>query len=209
MKLGKTFFIKDKFLFFQFKLLALLALSCIVVGPVIRKLEGVSLSLETLSLLAVIYNVVKLGLQLDFIKRITLGQSYILVMISDVILVASTIIYFIDTEIFVYTNYCAVVIQGLLLKIFSINYYAFVSDRYGMKIFKRIQYSEIFIYNVVAIIGSFIALIQAEFFSIHAAIKLYFVFLVISLWFQLRNFIEFKGLITCCDAGQNERNNKP
>ncbi|MDH4317243.1 MAG: hypothetical protein OEV64_02530 [Desulfobulbaceae bacterium] len=168
-----------------------------------------SLSLEMLSLFAVIYNVVKLALQLDFVKKITLSQSYILVMISDVILVASTIIYFIDSEFFIYTNYCAVIIQGLILKIFSINYYSFISDRYGVNIFKSIQYSESFIYNIVAIVGSSIAFIQAEFFCIHAAIKLYLVFLIISIWFQMDNFFEFKELINACDVRwQDERHEK-
>ncbi len=102
---------------------------------------------------------------------------------------ASVPLYFYDPLVFLYTESALMVIYGIIMSIFGINYDAYLMERYQTKTFKDVQYLERMTMAVSGIIG-YLIVIAIDILSkdMGTSIKVFIVLLTINLVFQVYNY---------------------
>ena len=177
----------DQFIKMQLYMVATVSLSWSLMVPIIIKLQGV---LWTASIISGYLIIQKLSVFIyPYFKNWLLKQSYKYLIILDVFYMLSLPIYFYDPLIFIYVETGLVVIYGLIMNVFGINYDAFLMNKYSTNIFKDIQYVER-IYMACAGIVGYLLVIVIELFTekLDTIILIFFVMLGFNLVIQIYNY---------------------
>lgn len=180
----------DQFIKMQLYAITIVSLSWSLMVPIIIKLQGV---LWTASIISGYLIIQKLSVFIyPYFKNWLLKQSYKYLIILDVFYMLSLPLYFYDPLIFIYVEAGLVVIYGLIMNVFGINYDAFLMNKYSTNIFKDIQYVER-IYMASAGIVGYLIVIVIELFTekLDTIILIFFVMLGFNLVIQIYNYKKY------------------
>lgn len=177
----------DNFIKVQLFVLFIVTLSWSLVLPIVTKLQGLMWTTSMISAYLILH---KLSVFImPYFKKVSLKSSYMSLIILDIVYLLSMVIYFIDVEYFIYTEAILVVVYGLAVNIFGINYRLYIMDRYKANIFKDTQYSEQIAMAVAGIIGYAIVILVGEVTQdMGMSIKVFMVFILFNLAIQVHNY---------------------
>ena len=189
-KLFKNYQNLDKFIKVQLFVLFIVTLSWSLVIPIVTKLQGL---LWTTSMISVYLILHKLSVFImPYFKKISLKTSYKTLIVLDIVYMLSMFIYFIDIDMFIYTEAILVVVYGLCVSVFGINYSMYVMKKYDEHIFKDTQYLEQIAMAIAGIIGYLIVIVVGEIIQdMGANIKIFMVFILLNLFIQLYNYKKY------------------
>ena len=190
LELFKNYKKFDKFIKFQLFVLFIVTLSWSLVIPLVTKLQGM---LWTTSMISIYLILHKLSVFImPYFKKISLKTSYKTLIILDVVYMLSMFVYFIDIELFVYIEAIIVVIYGLCVSVFGINYSMYVMKKYDEHIFKDTQYLEQIAMAIAGILGYLIVIIVGELIQdMGVNIKIFMMFIIVNLLIQLFNYKKY------------------
>ena len=177
----------DEFIRVQLFVLFIVTLSWSLVLPIVTKLQGI---LWTTSMISAYLILHKLSVFImPYFKKVSLKSSYKTLIILDIIYMLSMFIYFIDINTFIYVEAILVVIYGLSVNIFGINYSMYVMKKYDSEVFKDTQYLEQIAMACAGIIGYLIVIIVGEITKdMGMSIKFFMVFILFNLIVQFYNY---------------------
>lgn len=177
----------DDFLKMQLWIAALLSFSWALVLPVVFKLQGM---LWTASIISAYLIIQKLSVFIyPYFKHWNLKSSYARMIVLDVAYLAALPLYFYDPLVFIYVEGGLMIVYGLIMNVFGINYDAYLMDHYKKEIFKDVQYLERMYMAAAGILGYFIVIIGEALTSDLGNIILIFMgILIVNLGIQLYNY---------------------
>lgn len=188
--LYKSYLKFDEFLKMQLFVIAVISLSWALILPVVMKLQGL---LWTASIISAYLILQKLSVFVyPYFRDWSLKQSYGYMITLDFIYLFSLPLYFYDPLVFIYTEACLMVVYGLILNVFGINYNAYLMERYSKNIFKDNQYLERIYMALAGIVGYCVVIIGEWFTNDLGIIILIFMgILSLNLAIQLYNYNKY------------------
>ncbi len=189
-ELYKNYKSLDEFIKVQLFVLFIVTLSWSLVIPIVTKLQGL---LWTTSMISIYLILHKLSVFImPYFKKISLKTSYKTLIILDIVYMLSMFIYFINIELFIYTEAILVVIYGLCVSVFGINYSMYVMKRYDEHVFKDTQYLEQMAMAIAGITGYLIVITVGEITQdMGVNIKVFMLFIILNLFIQLYNYKKY------------------
>jgi len=167
--------------------LFIVTLSWSLVLPIVTKLQGV---LWTTSMISAYLILHKLSVFImPYFKEVSLKSSYKTLIILDIVYMLFMFIYFININVFIYVEAILVIIYGLSVSIFGINYSMYVMKKYDSTVFKDTQYVEQIAMACAGIIGYLIVIVVGEVTKdMGMSIKFFMVFILFNLLIQFYNY---------------------
>ncbi len=177
----------DSFIKMQLLVIFVISLSWALILPIVTKLQGLLWATSIISAFMIIHKLA--AFIMPYFKGVSLRVSYRNLIILDFLYLASVPLYFYDPLVFLYTESALMVIYGIIMSIFGINYDAYLMERYQTKTFKDVQYLERMTMAVSGIIG-YLIVIAIDILSkdMGTSIKVFIVLLTINLVFQVYNY---------------------
>ena len=189
-ELKESYYKFDDFLKAQLLLLIVTSLSWSLIVPIIIKLQGL---LWTTSIIAAYLIIGKMAIFImPYVKNTKLKTLYKIRFVLEFIYFLSLSLYFIEPVYFLYMESSLAVIYGIFMQTFLINYNTFLIDEYNSKVFQDTQYIEKLFLSGASAIGLLIVIIIDYITpSIDDNIKVFAIFIAISLCLQFLNYMKF------------------
>lgn len=180
----------DDFVKMQLLMLGIISLSWALIMPIITKLQGMLWATSIISGYLILHNLSVFLMPL--FKKLSLKESYRWFIVLDILYLTFIPIYFWSPLAFLYTEGFLMVVYGLIMGVFTINYDAFVMTKYETKTFKDIQYAERMFMAVAGLMGlAIVAMIDILTSDIGTSMKVFMGILTINLGFQFYNYKTF------------------
>lgn len=177
----------DSFIKMQLLVISVVSLGWALIMPIITKLQG---TLWATSIIAGYLILHRLSVFImPLFKNLKLKEGYKAIIILDVLYLAFIPIYFVSPLAFLYTEGFLMVIYGVIMTVFCINYDAYIMEEYDSAIFKDVQYIERMVVATAGLLGSAIVILVDVLSSdIDTSLYVFMVILTTSLIFQLYNY---------------------
>lgn len=180
----------DSFIKMQLLVIFVIVLSWALILPIVTKLQGLLWATSIISAYLILHKLS--SFLLPYFKNASLKASYRGMIALDVLYLLGVPTYFIDPLLFLYVEAFLMVVYGIILSVFGINYDAYLMKKYDEKIFKDVQYVERLVMAIGGIIGYLIVMfIDVLTSNMGTAIYVFMVILSINVLFQLYNYNYF------------------
>lgn len=147
----------DNFLKTQILIIAIISFNWALIIPLITKLQGL---LWTTSIISAYLILQKCSAFIyPYFQSTKINKAYFIMIMLDIVYTISLGLYFIDTTIFLYTEAVLMLLYGIVMNVFGINYDTYIMRAYDNETFKTLQYMERISMALAGIFGFFIVII--------------------------------------------------
>ena len=180
----------DEFIKVQLFVLFIVTFSWSLVLPMVIKLQGVYWTTTMISMYLILQKISIFWI--PFFKEISLKKSYKILIVLDLIYMLSMVIYFYDVSVFIYAEAILMVLYGLSVSIFSINYKIYIMKSYSENVFKDTQYVEQLVIGTAGMFGYMIVILVGEItHDMDVNIKVFMIFILFNLLIQFNNYKKY------------------
>ena len=177
----------DSFIKTQLLVIFINSLGWALMLPIITKLQGLLWTTSIISSYLILHKIS--AFLIPLFKDIALKELYKRLIILDCLYLFSIPIYFYSPLVFLYTEATLMIIYGIILSVFGINYDAYLMDTYQTNIFKDMQYIERMSMAIAGIAGyCIVILVDILSSDLDISLIVFICLLSISILFQLYNY---------------------
>ncbi len=153
----KNFIKFDNFLKMQILIIACISFNWSLIIPLITKLQGLLWATSMISVYLILQKA--MAFIYPYFQSLKINKAYALLIILDIIYTGSLSIFFINIEIFLYVEGILMLLYGIMINVFGINYDTYLMKSYDSETFKSLQYIERMAMALAGIMGFFVVIL--------------------------------------------------
>lgn len=154
--------------------------------PIVHKMQGMLLSITIISIYLVLSRIS--GLIIPALRGKSLKLWILLLMLSTVLYIIATPIYFYDKNLFLYSEMFLSILSGVLYPALHITWDLHVVKNYDNEIYENYKYFEQFRSSLGGILGYFFIILLEQFLEEPQIIVVFFIMLLFCFFYEILNY---------------------
>ena len=147
-----------------------------LISPLILKTQGLEFSLMVIGVIAFIMRLKAIVVIL--LKNVPMNTRALLYIVSSVVEVISSTIYYVDVHIWIITQVIYTFIAAILLDMYYIEYDVILAKDFSNEIFRDVQYTEKLLMTIAGTLGALLSIALASVPNIIMMLVILFVILI-------------------------------